>query len=189
MFKRGFKAWCERVALEKRTELGLRPIDPLPPARLAETIGVRIWTPEEVPDLPSDCLRTLLQDDPDSWSAVALRLPGIDLIIVNSAHSKARQVSNLMHELAHILLGHNPSRVDVSEEGHLLLRTHDQSQEEEANWFSGCLLLPRPCLFSILRNGGATKESAQSFGVSLDMLTYRLRVTGVEIQARRAGRA
>jgi len=29
-------------------------------------------------------------------------------------------------------------------------------------------------------------ETAQRLGVSLDMLTYRLRVTGVEVQARRA---
>ena len=188
MFKRGFKAWCERMALEKRTELGLRAIDPLPPVKLAETIGVKIWSPTEIPGLSAECIKTLLHDDPDSWSAVTLRLPGIDLIIVNSAHSKARQASDLMHEVAHILLGHTPSRVDVSDEGHLLLRTHDQAQEEEANWLSGCLLLPRPCLQSILRNGGATRESAQRFGVSLDMLIYRLRVTGAEIQARRAGR-
>jgi hypothetical protein len=188
VFKRGFKTWCERIALEKRTELGLGPIDPLPPITLAGAIGVKIWSPSEIPGLSPECLKALLQDDPDSWSAVTLRLPGVDLIIVNSAHSKARQASNLMHELAHILLGHNPSRVDVSDEGHLLLRTHDQSQEEEANWLCGCLLLPRPCLQLILRNGGATRDSAQRFGVSLDMLNYRLRVTGVEIQARRAAR-
>ena len=188
MFRRGFKAWCERVALEKRTELRLRAIDPLPAERLAEVIGVQIWTPAQIPGVPPECLKTLLHDDPESWSAITLRFPGADLIIVNSAHSKARQASNLMHELAHLLLGHRPSRVDVSEDGPLLLRTHDQSQEEEANWLSGCLLLPRPCLLSILRNGGATRESAERFGVSLDMLTYRLRVTGVEIQARRATR-
>jgi Zn-dependent peptidase ImmA (M78 family) len=128
----------------------------------------------------------LLREDPDSWSAVTLRLPGVDLVIVNSAHSKARQASNLMHELAHILLGHSPARVDVSEEGHLLLKSHDQAQEEEANWLAGCLILPRPCLMHVVRKGGARADHAQHFGVSVDMLTYRLRVTGVEVQARRA---
>lgn len=186
MFKRGFKAWCERIAVEKRSELGLSSIDPLPPSELADLIGVKVWKPADIPNVPSDCLRKLLHDDPDSWSAVTLRLPNVDLIIVNSAHSAPRQASDLMHELAHILLGHNPTRVDVTEQGHLLLRTHDHQQEEEANWLAGSLLLPRPSLVNILRNGGISIEVARSFGVSMDMLTYRYRITGVEVQGKRS---
>lgn len=186
MLRRGFKAWCEGIALEKRNELGLHSIDPLPPSDLADLIGVKVWKPSDIPDVPSDCLRKLLHDDPDSWSAVTLRLPNVDLIIVNSAHSAARQASDLMHELAHILLGHTPTRVDVTEQGDLLLRTHDQQQEEEANWLAGCLLLPRPCLVHLLRNGGISLEVARKFGVSMDMLTYRYRITGVEVQGRRS---
>lgn len=187
MFKRGFKAWCERVAVEKRAEFGLRPVDPLNPMKLAESLGIKIWTPEDVPGLSVECVRVLLQDDPDSWSAVTLRLTGADLIIVNSSHSPARQNSNLMHELAHILLSHTPTRVDVTEDQHLLLRTHDGGQEEEASWLAGCLLLPRPALLAIMRVG-VTQDAARRFGVSFDMLAYRIRVAGVEVQARRAGR-
>lgn len=186
MFKRGFKAWCERVSLEQRAELGLRPTDPLNPVRLAEILDITVWTPSDVPGLSEECIDTLLDRDPDSWSAVTLRLPGTDLIIRNSAHSLARQNSDLMHELAHILLAHTPTRVDVSEDQQLLLRTHDREQEEEASWLAGCLLLPRPALFTILRLG-ATREVARKYGVSVDMLSYRIRVAGVEIQAKRAG--
>ena len=187
MFKRGFKAWCERVSLEKRAELGLRATDPLNPANLAGILGIEVWAPSDVPGLSRECVETLLHEDPDSWSAVTLRLPGADLIILNSAHSVARQNSDLMHELAHILLAHTPTRVDVTDDQQLLLRTHDGTQEEEASWLAGCLLLPRPALLEILRLGGATREAARKYGVSLDMLTYRIRVAGVEIQARRAG--
>ncbi len=187
MFKRGFKAWCERVSLEKRTELGLRPVDPLNPKDLAKILGITIWAPKDVPGCPADALEILLRRDPDSWSAVTLRLSGTSLIIVNSAHSPARQNSDLTHELAHVLLAHTPTRLDVGEDQQLLLRTHDATQEEEANWLAGCLLLPRPALLSIMRLGGATRDKARRYGVSADMLTYRLRVAGVEVQARRSG--
>ena len=166
--------------------LGLKPTDALDPWRLAEHLGIRIWTPQDVPGISDDCKRVLLRDDPDSWSAVTLRMPIGDLIIVNSSHSRARQASDLVHELAHLVLGHTPTRVDVTEDQQLILRTHDPDQEEEAGWLAGCLLLPRPALLAILRAGGADIDAAKRYGVSIDMLTYRLRVTGVEVQARRS---
>ncbi len=187
MLRRGFKSWSERIAVEKRAELGLRPVDPLDPRKLAAHLRIRIWTPPEVPEIPKECLRVLLHDDPDGWSAVTLRLPGRDLIIVNSAHSSARQASDLMHELAHVLLGHTPTRVDVSDDHQLLLRTHDQNQEEEAAWLAGCLLLPRPSLLAVQRIK-PTREIASRFGVSMEMMQYRMRVTGVETQTPRASR-
>ncbi len=186
MFKRGFKTACERIALEKRVELGLRPADPIDPRGLAVKLGIRVVTPHDIPGVSEACLRTLLHDDPESWSAVTLRLGAHgDLIIVNSSHSRARQASDLVHELAHVLLSHNPTRVDVAADQQLLLRTHDPQQEDEAGWLAGCLLLPRPALLLIARDGGASSDAAKRYGVSVDMLTYRLRVTGVELQVRR----
>jgi Zn-dependent peptidase ImmA (M78 family) len=168
----------------------LRSTDPLDPSALAQALGLRVLIPHDVPGVSSACLRILLQDDPDSWSAVTLRLGrGRDLIIVNSAHSPARQSSNLVHEIAHVLLGHSPTRVDVTADQQLLLRTHDPQQEDEAAWLAGCLLLPRPALLLIARNGGMSGDVARRYGVSVDMLTYRLRVTGVEMQVRRGGRS
>jgi Zn-dependent peptidase ImmA (M78 family) len=186
VFKRGFKSWCERLSVDKRAELGLRSDDPLAPRTLAQKMSVLIWQPTDVPGLAVGALKTLLKDDPDGWSAVTLRLGSSDLIILNSAHSPARQTSDLMHELAHMILGHRPSRVDVTDELHLLLRTHDAAQEEEAAWLAACLLLPRPALLGIRRRGESHQSAAKRYGVSSDMLTYRIRVSGVEIQAKRA---
>ena len=186
MFRRGFKSWCERAAVEKRSELQLRPDDPLSPWKLAARMGITIWHPADIPGLSTDALHVLLKGDPDGWSAVTLRLDSKDLVILNSAHSPARQASDLMHEISHMLLAHRPSRVDVTEDMYLLLRTHDATQEDEAVWLSGCLLLPRPALLSIQRKRDPDPVAAQSFGVSVDMLTYRRRMSGVEIQAKRA---
>ena len=189
MFKRGFKTTCERLAIEKRVQLGLRAGDPIDPWALAAALGIRVLTPHDVPGVSATCLQRLLRDDPDSWSAVTLRVGGHrDLVIVNSAHSKARQASNLVHELAHVILAHVPTRVDVTPDQQLLLRTHDSNQEDEAAWLAGCLLLPRPALLVIARDGGASLDTARRYGVSVEMLTYRLRVSGVEIQTRRGAR-
>jgi Zn-dependent peptidase ImmA (M78 family) len=93
-----------------------------------------------------------------------------------------------VHELAHVLLAHNPTRIDVAADQQLLLRTHDPQQEDEAAWLAGCLLLPRPALLLIARDAGVRAHAARRYGVSVEMLTYRLRVTGVEVQARRGTR-
>jgi len=189
VFKRGFKTACERIALDKRAQLGVQPTDPIDPRALAAKLGIRVLTPHDVPGVSATCLRTLLDDDPDSWSAVTLRLGAHgDLIIVNCSHSVARQASDVVHELAHVLLAHNPTRIDVAADQQLLLRTHDPQQEDEAAWLAGCLLLPRPALLLIARDAGVRADAARRYGVSVEMLTYRLRVTGVEVQARRGTR-
>ncbi len=189
MLRRGFKSECERLALAKREDAGKEANDPLDPWGLAATMGIRVITPHDVPGISTACLETLLEADPSSWSAVTLALGRAgDLVILNSATSPARQASSLMHELAHALLGHTPSRVDVSEDNQLLLRTHDPDQEEEANWLAGCLLLPRPALLSIRSSRASRASLLAKYKVSAQMLRYRLSVTGVERQADRATR-
>ena len=55
----------------------------------------------------------------------------------------------------------------------------DPSQEEEAAWLSGCLLLPRSLLLAEVRSGSGAKDIAKKYGVSERMAQYRLDVTGV----------
>jgi hypothetical protein len=188
VFTRGFKTWCENVSLRQRRELGLRATDPLDPSRLARHLGVTVWTPEQVPNLDPTALRVLVKKDPDSWSAVMLSVGSRDLIILNSAHVGARPASNLVHEIAHILIGHAPGRVDVSEDGLLMLNTYNKDQETEANWLAGALLLPRDALLSIRRDALSDDRAMRFYGVSREMLEYRFRVTGVDLQLGRARR-
>ena len=42
-----------------------------------------------------------------------------------------------MHELAHVIIGHTPARVDVTEDGALILNTYDRQQEDEGTPSSG----------------------------------------------------
>jgi len=186
VFERGFKTWCERISIQQRRDLNLSPTDPLDPYQLADKLKVKIWAAEQVPDLDPKYLRTLLHEDASSWSAVTLKVGLHSLIIVNSAHSKARQASDLMHELAHIIIGHDPSRIDVSEDGLLMLHSYDKKQEDEANWLAGCLLLPRESLMFIRRQKLSNREIQIKYGVSSNMLEYRLRMSGVDFQISRA---
>ncbi|HEX8459350.1 MAG TPA: ImmA/IrrE family metallo-endopeptidase [Pyrinomonadaceae bacterium] len=191
MYARGFKSWCERVALQQRTELSLRPEDPLDPLTLAGHLEIAVWTAEQVPGLDPSCLGVLVEKDPESWSAITLCTGAKDLIIVNPAHGGGRRASDIMHEIAHILIGHDPARVDVTEDGLLILSSYDKQQEEEAKWLSGCLLLPREALLLIRRRKMDPETAARTYGVSDQMLTFRQRVLNLIPQSPRTvkGRA
>ena len=184
--RRGFKTWCETTAEKYRTALGLKPEDPLDPEVLAAHLGVIVWQPEEVPGLAESSLRRLTNHDSDSWSAVTIRHGDTSLVIVNSAHAPTRQGSSLTHELAHLILDHELGRIDLSPAGHLLLSSYEREQEDEADWLSGTLLVPRAGLVVAYRSTQNPRILASRFGVSVDMLNWRLRMTGVATQARRA---
>jgi Zn-dependent peptidase ImmA (M78 family) len=179
MYDRGFKSWCEKVALQQRLDLLLRATDPLDPVALAQHLDVLVWAADEVPGVEGGALQVLTEQDPDSWSAVTLCTGTKDLIITNPRHRNGRRASDIMHELSHLIIGHEPARVDITEDGLLILNTFSQKQEDEAKWLSGCLLLPRPALLAIRRQRLEESAAAKRFGVSVPMLTYRMRVLGL----------
>ena len=184
-FERGFKAWCERYSTDIRRTLGAGPEAPLDTRALAQQLGVRVWFPHDVPGLDSDTLAILLRNDgktPSCWSAVTIVLGKKIVVILNSSHSAARQASDLTHELAHRIRGHVAQEIDVTDEGVMLLKSYEKVLEDEADWLSGCLLLPREALLHIRRQGLSDEEAASRYGVSLRMLSYRVARTGVARQ-------
>lgn len=185
MFERGFKTWCERYAADVRQKLGVKPTAPLDARALAAYLGVRVWAPRDIAGLSEETLSVLLRSDgktPGCWSAVAIVVGEKVAVILNSAHSAARQASDLTHELAHRIREHEAAEVQVTEGGLMLLSSYDKVQEEEADWLSGCLLLPREALISIKRRGLNDSTAAAEYGVSLRMLTYRINRTGINRQ-------
>lgn len=185
MFNRGFKTSCENIARQQRQFLRLAPADPLNPWELAKHLGIQVHTVLEVPGLSTTCTKTLLHDDADSWSAVTVTANDKSVIILNSSHAQTRLASDLVHELAHILLGHKAARIDITEDGSLMLSTYSRQQEDEANWLAGCLLLPREALVLIRRQRLDLINAARKYGTSMDMLKYRINVTGVDYQFKR----
>lgn len=186
--RRGFKAWSERTSREYRSSLGVALAHPLDPRRLADLLRVRVTTPEVIPGLSPQSVSQLTRVDRESWSAVTIAYQAKRLVVLNSGHSLPRQTSSLAHELAHIILNHTTDRAVLSDEGFLLRSNYDADQEEEADWLAGCLLVPRDGLLAAGRRTGDHRHLAMRFGVSRDMIAWRLRVTGVSRQLKRESR-
>ncbi len=179
--ERGFKSWAERTAGSLRRELGLSDDSPLDLTALAEVIGVRLMTPNDLPGVPKEVLQVLLVEDPGGWSAVSLASRERAVVIYNPRHSKARQASDIAHELAHFILSHQPSKLVVSPDGQIVMRSYNSSQEEEANWLGWSLLLPREALLHAGRQRMSMAEIANVYEVSEPLVAFRMRITGVQL--------
>jgi hypothetical protein len=182
--ERGFKSWCERSAQATRTELSIEAHAPLAARRLAGHLGAMLLTPSDLPGLPTEILHQLTQKDPHGWSAVSFAVEEHVTIIYNDRNSFGRQSSDIMHELSHIILDHEPSQVILSVDGSIGMRSFDAKQEDEANWLGWTLLLPRPALMHCIRLGLSTAQIAVDYDVSEQLVRYRAGVTGVHRQSR-----
>ena len=177
--RRGFKSEAERIARQVRAELGIGAAKPVAPEILAKLLGIEVRAGDEL--IPRERFDELEDIQPDSFSACTLR-PSADRLVVvyNPLSSKSRQRSDIAHEFAHVLLDHDLSRVERL--GDVTFLSCDPTQEEEAAWLSGCLLLPRALLLAEVRRGSSAKSIAMKCGVSERMAQYRLDVTGVARQ-------
>ena len=186
MLPHGFKSRAERQAADIRKELGLNPRSPLPARNLCGAWDIDIISPGEIPGMPMDLLSDLTVVGQDAWSAVTIPAGSSHIIIVNSEHSKARQESNLMHELAHLTLDHTSSQFLGRSIVSLPIRQYDKQQEEEASWLGGTIQLPRPALLWSIESGMSNEDITAYYGASLSMVGYRRRVTGVDRQMQKA---
>jgi Zn-dependent peptidase ImmA (M78 family) len=162
--------------------MGLKPIEPLPGSRVAQHYNVTIWSPSDIHGLPSGDIQHLLGEGHQEWSGFTLRVEGRHLIVVNTAQSQRRQNSVIMHELAHIILGHELQSATITGGGYLVPRNYDQDQEDEAAWLGATLLLPRSALLWIRNRRLSDEDAANHFDVSLDLLKWRIRMTGIDYQ-------
>lgn len=188
LLKRGFKSQCERRSVEIRRSLDLDPLAPLSALRLAKYNRIRVWAVQDIDGLTQPDILQLTKHDKDSWSAFALRKSTSHLVVFNPSQSDARINSVVMHELSHILLGHELSLVVKSDEGHLVPANYDQNQEDEANWLAGTLLLPRPALLDVRRKGIPDRQVIDTYLVSNQMYQWRVRMTGVDYQISNSSR-
>ena len=179
--RRGFKSEAERIARGVRSEMGLNAAKSVAPEDLASLLGIEVRAGDEL--VPRERFRELERIQPESFSACTLRpSPERVVVVYNPLSARSRRSSNLAHELAHILLDHELSRLERL--GDVTFFSCDAIQEEEAGWLSGCLLLPRALLLAEVRRGTSAKEIAKKCGISEQMAQYRLNVTGVLRQKR-----
>ena len=106
----------------------------------------------------------LLDSLPDHHSAIIY--PDDMLIGLNKRHHPHRQRFSLGHELGHYLLKHKPEFELPPEEAEIC--------NNEANEFSGELLVPLESLKRALNHTKIISELAHIFNVSQDALTIRI---------------
>ena len=182
-YKWGFKAAAERLAIEVRGSMGLKTQDRLDPRALAKKVGVVVF---ELPELlclglKQQSLRFLLGRGRREFSAALFECNGARVIVANTAHSMVRQASNMVHEVSHLLLRHEPPAA-VIEAG---CRRWNSAMEREADWLAGELLVPRQAALEVARQQLDAETAAQHFGVSRAMMEWRLNHSGARKQAAR----
>lgn len=162
--------------------MGRTEISPLHATELAEHFGTAIWSLKDIDGLGADDLEQLTVSESDAWSAFTLGINDQHLIVYNPNATEPRVNSVCMHELAHIILGHRLLEAGVTEDGALIPSHYDRSAEDEADWLAGALLLPRPAVLSIRKRQLSNLKATQEYAVSEEMLTWRIRMTGVDFQ-------
>ncbi len=169
VFKHGFQAKANRIAVSIRAKMGLAAIDPIDPVDVCRHFDIEL---HKLSELDLDCSAFLGRDN-SAFSAMAVPCGAKTAIVHNDSHHPYRQRSNIGHELGHCFLGHK-FPPPLTEDGE---RIRDGSTEGEANYFAGVLLLTNEGARYILMNG-LLSNAQERYGISKVMLDYRLRVSG-----------
>jgi hypothetical protein len=171
--RRGFKKEANQIVRLSRLELGLDMVAPLDPWRLSSLLEIPVIRLSSLSHAAPDAVKHFTHVEPSAFSAVTVFRNSARLIIHNDSHSRARQASDLAHELAHALLQHAP-QLALDQWG---CRIWPENHEWEAAWLAGALLIPEEAALSIVRRGLSVEEAAAEYAVSEAMVRFRLNVT------------
>ncbi|MBD2215292.1 ImmA/IrrE family metallo-endopeptidase [Nostoc linckia FACHB-104] len=167
---------CEAIATEQRSLVGVRAFEALPAETLATKLGATLLTPDQVPRAEAQQITLLLASD--EWSAAIISYSPL-CIVCNPRHATTRRESNLMHEIAHLLLKHQPVGFDTVTGQ----PKRQQNNEDEATFLGGCLQIPKRGLLWATQRKMLLPQIAAHFGASEAMVQFRSNVTGVPIQS------
>ena len=163
----------------KRDDQRLNPFD------LARYVNLLVVPFREIePSLPEETKAHLTGVGKDDWSGVVVSLPlpdGKRLVILNPTHSKNRRHATLMEEICHVFLEHKPSRLAIKDpEGeNIIARDYNAKIEEEAYSIGAAALVPYTSLCKFVRIGKTSREIAEHFDVSYQLVEYRIKVSRI----------
>src|SRR6266436_636889 len=159
-------------------EIAQTPVEKaLDPFVLAKHFRIHVIEPSDIRMLTPAQLRLLSGRFASNWSGGTLSFPdGWQLCILNSTHNAERTKATLMEEVAHVLLGHRPTKITTGLDG-LCRRDYEQSNEREAYAVGAAALLPYAPLLSAVRKGTSARRIAKRYGVSKELVEYRIKIT------------
>lgn len=179
--RRGFKTEAAALGREVRNELGLSQFDGLDPRKLADHLDVSVVHLSDLDDSDPG-VRHLLHIEQEAFSGLTVFRRHRRMIVHNDAHAPVRQNSDLAHELAHALLLHDPV---PAIDGLTGCRNWNETNEDEADWLGGELLVPREMALAVARGRFSESDARYRLGVSDKMLQWRLNATGARAQVKR----
>ena len=179
--RRGFKAEAGALAHEVRIEIELGPLDRLVPSELAAHLDIPVITLSDLlTTLPS--ARHFLFVERNAFSTPTVFGGHRRKILHNDSHSQVRQNSNLVHELAHALLRYEPR---PALDSRTRCRHWNDTNEHEAAWLSGELLVTSDMALTIARGRLTAHQARQRLGVSEAMLKWRINMVGADKRVER----
>ncbi len=179
--------WIEEQGLELRKLAKAGPTDRLDIFKLAAELSADIIQLSWGGIFPDAMLEQLTEIDPKCFSAGTLILPNGFLIVVNPAHSAARNSMSVLEECAHIHLKHRPE--PIQNLGALFFsRVYDEPMESEAYAVGAAALLPVSVLKPVMTQSVSVRKLALQHGVSKALVRFRLRELGWAKQMSRKAR-
>lgn len=174
-FVGGEAARIERCGMAAKRCLGVDEDTALDPWTAAQAIDVPVLGKDFLERFDGSLRGEVLDRGSRRWSAGTLLADGKALILLNSLHNLRRQKVTLAEELAHLVMGHPPSEIDLDTG----FRTYDSGVESEAYGVGGSMVLPYADLFNIVRQGSPDFSIADRFKVSSAFVSYRINRTGL----------
>lgn len=166
---------CEQIARETRAELGLGAGERVEPGALARLLGIEVVG---IAEFESCCPREVAQlteDDPTALSAVTFFRGTKCMVIVNPNHPHHPEDDSILHELAHVLLEHEPKRLFDT----CGVRIWHDCDEAQADYLACALAVPAAELvrmLDVLR--GDEVALAAHFDADLAIVAERVRRLG-----------
>lgn len=182
--RHGFRKEAEDYAIEFRQELGLGPATPLTAFQLAEHLEIPVIGLSKVTSMPPEIVDYYRGPGNSEFSATSLCDGTYREVIHNDFHHPNRQNSSVMHELAHIILGH-PPKPPLMEDS---CRHFDPVAEYEANQLGFTLLVPKKAALVAYEQFPSRAAAAAAFGVSVQVMELRIRITDAAGWARNRAR-
>ncbi len=169
------KAALGRLAKEVRKDYDLSEDVPFDPFHWSDENGIpfislRDFTADEA------AMRRFLEEKPHVWSAALLRDGRRSLVIYNPERSGERIRSDLTHEVAHFEAEHDPSPAWTGADSGC--GGTSKAQEKEAEELAGALLVPQEKAKIAVIKGIAPLVVANRYQVSIEMATWRMKMSG-----------
>lgn len=182
--RRGLKSELKENAASLREEMGLKSSDPIDCFKVCAYLSIDFYAFGDLLK-GSDDLNGALQALHDnrsgsSVSAVMVERGVGHVIVYNETHSRARIQNSIIHELSHYFLGHKTMLCSFGQDD--FKRGDSKAEDLEADYFGGCLLIPRTGLVYLCKKKYTLEQIAAHFKVSVQLARMRYNLTGMKRQ-------